>query len=708
MTTRTNTVEYAFPFSAASVASAANRDFTAITVALPSVSAFKSVHLEVSATDDLGTAANLTAVAIGIQLNAVAINTSTVTFTVTNSGENQAFLFTRDVTSYFTTNWAGTSMTALARVVFTGVSTINATAKLVITYEYDDTAATTKIKTVRIPVDGNTGNLTTTLTALGGVSNQIPALDTFLPEAAKTIQSFFFQMDVNTATSAAAAAALTMRYDGATSVSDTSWGHTLNSDTFYRRIDDLSALSTSAAHTIEAAVTGTVTGFNGSCLNGVIVVTYTFTPVANTTLNGSIDSSQTSVVVTDASTWPAAPFTIQVDTEKLRVTARSTNTLTVTRGYDGTSAAAHSTGADVLATIMNSVMITAVDEAGWAGGTATDKGRFKRDILINEPGFIQLQQSGVLVTQNDAGSPALDLRVGSQASRVFTHQATAHCGGFSSMRRIDAGSAGGVAGMTLDRGRNDLIVDYFTTSATAGNLGSNTSAALFLNYTSGQSALGGVDHNHSVAFILLPWETGGNVQRKVKSPTATTPAIAEANYFIMAASYWLVLQTSGTAVGNLAVTMNAEVLSGEAEGAGWRALYSALFASDAEIGPSISFARGRTEFKRWPLDPDTSRLDIESARRYRFDVNLNRGCSWQCVAWVTYSAITFSKSIAITGTGGGTATVNVRRASTGEVVWSGSRVGDGSVTATLYEDTDTKFTEVRVSDLLVGRSGDWT
>jgi hypothetical protein len=69
---------------------------------------------------------------------------------------------------------------------------------------------------------------------------------------------------------------------------------------------------------------------------------YTSVP-ASTTLNGAINSSVTSLVVTDATGFPAAPFTILVDSEVILVGAKSGTTFsTLTRGYDGTTAASHS------------------------------------------------------------------------------------------------------------------------------------------------------------------------------------------------------------------------------------------------------------------------------------------------------------------------------------------------------------------------------
>ena len=63
----------------------------------------------------------------------------------------------------------------------------------------------------------------------------------------------------------------------------------------------------------------------------------------STTLNGAINNSVTSITVTTGSVFPSTGnFRVMVDSEIMICTARSTNTLTVTRGQDGTSAASHS------------------------------------------------------------------------------------------------------------------------------------------------------------------------------------------------------------------------------------------------------------------------------------------------------------------------------------------------------------------------------
>lgn len=67
-----------------------------------------------------------------------------------------------------------------------------------------------------------------------------------------------------------------------------------------------------------------------------------------TTVVGTLTAGATSVPVADGSAFPSeGDFRVKIDSEILLVTARSGNTLTATRGAEGTTAASHSSGATV-------------------------------------------------------------------------------------------------------------------------------------------------------------------------------------------------------------------------------------------------------------------------------------------------------------------------------------------------------------------------
>ena len=70
-----------------------------------------------------------------------------------------------------------------------------------------------------------------------------------------------------------------------------------------------------------------------------------------TTITGTITSASTSITITDATNWPTGSFSLVIDPglageEKILATSRTGTTVTLsTRGYDNTTAAAHTSGA---------------------------------------------------------------------------------------------------------------------------------------------------------------------------------------------------------------------------------------------------------------------------------------------------------------------------------------------------------------------------
>lgn len=72
------------------------------------------------------------------------------------------------------------------------------------------------------------------------------------------------------------------------------------------------------------------------------MATEQYTTLGQSTLNGAINNSTTTVVLTSAASFPAAGnFRIRVENEIMKVTGVSSNTLTVVRAQEGTSAASH-------------------------------------------------------------------------------------------------------------------------------------------------------------------------------------------------------------------------------------------------------------------------------------------------------------------------------------------------------------------------------
>jgi hypothetical protein len=101
--------------------------------------------------------------------------------------------------------------------------------------------------------------------------------------------------------------------------------------------------------------------------------------VATTTLNGAINASTTTIVLTDVTQFPSTGTNfIQIGTEEISYTGISTNTLTgVTRAVRGTTAASHSDGV----TITNTT-----DFVAWGEAASGD--------LVLEPGMWSIDNFG--------------------------------------------------------------------------------------------------------------------------------------------------------------------------------------------------------------------------------------------------------------------------------------------------------------------------
>jgi hypothetical protein len=96
-------------------------------------------------------------------------------------------------------------------------------------------------------------------------------------------------------------------------------------------------------------------------------VTEQIANAGQTTLNGAISSGATSLVLTDATRFPTTgTFRLIIDSEILAATGIAGTVVTVTRGTEGTTAAAHS---DV------SVVTAILTAASWT--------QFKNDVVTD-------------------------------------------------------------------------------------------------------------------------------------------------------------------------------------------------------------------------------------------------------------------------------------------------------------------------------------
>lgn len=290
MATRLKTVQYCMP-ALASITNNTLTNFTQITIYLPENS--KTFH-KVTATftaDDIITATggSLTTKTCEFRLGAAAYTSIANANTLTNSGENLSFRLTKGMTSHFTTNWSGTSMTFDFRVQInqsTGTTTglVNGCLTIDITYEYDDTT-TTHVKTVWIPLDAPAGALATAKP--GTATDTIPALDTYLPEASKTYRQMYIVMQGNEHRNAATTThTLQAQIDALTQLTSGNYVGSLASDRWFRYVWDITGLGMTTNATHGFYVWASVARCNH--MQAYLVVTYEFNSSTTTSVMNSL------------------------------------------------------------------------------------------------------------------------------------------------------------------------------------------------------------------------------------------------------------------------------------------------------------------------------------------------------------------------------------------------------------------------------------
>ena len=188
MATRLNTVEYSVASTVTALAPTNNAGGgttteAAVTVDIPENTSrtFLSVFVVTSCRDVSAATVTRSSIAshmVGVGIDAVADSDTTTTLAYTDTGDQASYLWVEDVTAYFVTNYTGTSHTVGLRFSYTDsnlanrCSLSNLSQKIVLTYQYDDSAQDTRVKTVRLPIQSYSDALPTTETEWG--TNQIP------------------------------------------------------------------------------------------------------------------------------------------------------------------------------------------------------------------------------------------------------------------------------------------------------------------------------------------------------------------------------------------------------------------------------------------------------------------------------------------------------------------------------------------------------
>ena len=634
MATREKSIQYAFATNNTVWTNNTTNNLSQITIYIPETGVtFKSVTADMAFMDVItATGGTIGEHRLGIRLGAAAYTTITELDDITQSGENiSGIVGPFDFTSHFTTNWSGTSMTCDAQCLFnqtSGTTTGMINVNVVLTITYSYD-------------DDETTNPTQIKTAWIPLESLTGSLPT---------------------------------------VADSSFGT--------NQIPQL----TSSGMLPE---------------DSVVIRDYYFIIEGNTFCNGAVTDFICSVNIDSGTaysfgyvenglgsdryfrwTWkPSVPSTTAAhDFQFWCNTATKMNHVTVTLVVTYAFNAAASTR------ILNSIWVPVEVSSPVGINTSAEASRFDREVFIEEPGTITMQQSAYRLNWNTSAAVAgISTRAGGQSFRGYTNLGNVICGMMSLQQRLDSGSAQG-AGMTMARGRNTLVMDIYATDAT--DQMTNVNGYALLNYQSDKSPGGIGQHNHTVFYNMLSWDAALSDRNRINNYAI---AIPETDYWLVSVGF-IFYQWVATA--GMAVTFDVECLSGEGKGGGYYDIYADAYQADAERACSVVFMRGRDVFKRWPQDPQSDRVNVETARDYRLFTTTTTGNGM--AAFLTYHSFTFTAADSISGFSG-TVYLSLCRASDGVKVSETTRVGDGAFSFTWYDDTEQMYVQAN-DGTNVGRS----
>jgi hypothetical protein len=470
MAPKRKTIEYGFQSVSAELAPNTWRELSAITLYIPESSVtFKSVIIEWNFRTTSGSLINNQI--MGVKLGAGSFDDVTDTYNAnTYSSENESFLGTniRDVTSYFTANWTGTSMTCQVRwktpnTLNPKFSSISAT--LFVTYEYDDTSST-HVKTVRIPIESRNAACTVANTWYSVGTNQIPKLTSsgLLPESGVTIR----HMSVNLLGTEGLSSASSVDTEMLARIDTGSANYLWFAEGDYRTncpihaILDVTSMDPTSTHDLQIQTSGSGQANCFVNIGGWLTVTYEFDPIATTK-------------------------------------------------------------------VLNSLILPIRTPHQITRPTSGDATVPSHEFYIPEPGTITLKQSAVIVQLLPQGPTDYTIGAGTQTPIAWdmTYNLSGEYVGQSTIvHRIDSGGAAASPGVTLSGGENNIYIDIF--SATQYPAG-HWRAFTLLNYESNKADDGVGAHSHSVFYIISPQVEKVYSTPRIHTKAID---ITESNYFI--------------------------------------------------------------------------------------------------------------------------------------------------------------------------------
>lgn len=334
------------------------------------------------------------------------------------------------------------------------------------------------------------------------------------------------------------------------------------------------------------------------------------------------------------------------------------------------------------------------------GGTTTaNSHRFKREFLVAEPNP-SLLRAACRFQYNTGASATIQFRGGAQAYRAYAQTSSVVCGAFTFQHRLDSGAAGGI-GIPFAKGFNSIVLDSYRSVGSCYN----ASGLVTIVYKSSISSQGyhgnECDHVREIATLnrAMDWLVTGdtNVTDSVTVPETDF-------YFAGIGMHILFWMQSAAATLNLFV----RYLTGEGPGDGWTPTYTDPYVADAELAFGEIYVRMRSEFQRFAGDQDTDRMNLQTARLYRY-------CSTTTYRFgalfrVAYHTIYRTISVSVTGYSGDGSGMEVKifREDTREWLKTVTTTIGGTATFTWYDDVTPIYGLCYVDGTKKGRSDNIT
>jgi hypothetical protein len=329
----------------------------------------------------------------------------------------------------------------------------------------------------------------------------------------------------------------------------------------------------------------------------------------------------------------------------------------------------------------------------------------ERDLWIPELGTITTKRVAALFYWQQSVSLSTNLRIKAHPSDGWTQLtdgAAALCG---------HNAAQAITGSYfLARGRQTLRAECYTTTTVAAAAGGNLNVLWIVNYIAPKMPGGHGAHTKTRKALYRPLGTAAVISNAVVDAAKAPFVIPQANHFISASGLQMVVVPNALTGMSWFTAQFERLAGGLGEGGiGWESVYNDVGHPDAETGFNYLFAQMRSQFKRWPGDDFSGRLGLAISRRTRYmeppTVAGSASTFWlHTHVLVTYHTHTWTVAGTVSGSAGGTVTLNLCRAATGEIVLTTSRVGDGAYSFTWYDNTEDMYVDAYEDATHLGRS----